>query len=127
MPVLFTLIVYLGDESKAAPYKTSTREFMLCQTKTSTMPVTISGQTGVLSLTYLFLYRHRAFGAANVPYDILEFERCWNTVERVLNGRVIAYRNGYPLTFEDVAAFLKIIGMVYGGLKTPTNLFTLLW
>ncbi|KAK0197944.1 hypothetical protein F5146DRAFT_1116922 [Armillaria mellea] len=86
------------------------------------MPATISCQTGLI-VHPLILYRYRISGEHNVPNDILALENCWNIVARVLNGRVAHHDGTFPLTFEDVVAFLRMIGMVFGGLRAPPNMF----
>ncbi|KAK0232707.1 hypothetical protein IW262DRAFT_17368 [Armillaria fumosa] len=92
------------------------------------MPATISDRTGLLIVRPLFLYRYRISREVNVPNDILEIENCWNVVERALNGRVLPRSGTHPLTFEDVVAFLRMIGMVFGGLRAPPDAFYyLIW
>ncbi|KAK0245235.1 hypothetical protein EDD85DRAFT_800314 [Armillaria nabsnona] len=90
------------------------------------MPATISCQTGLLIVRPLCLHRYRLNGEVNVPNDIFALESCWNAVEKVLNGRVLPRFGTCPLTFEDVVAFLRMIGIVYGGIRTPPNMFYLL-
>ncbi|KAK0475112.1 hypothetical protein IW261DRAFT_501394 [Armillaria novae-zelandiae] len=92
------------------------------------MPATISDQTGLLIVRPLFLYNYRISREVDVPDDILELENCWNIVERTLNGRVLPGFGTYPLIFKNIVAFLRMIGMVFGGHRAPPNTFNyLLW